>query len=52
MKVVFSKELDDAWGHYDHQYSAFERFSEAFTADWVVRGVGDAVCVWRGCGIA
>ena len=49
LKVVFSKELDDGFGSYDHQYSAFERFNDAFTADWAVsRGGGHGIYAYGG----
>ena len=50
LKVVFSKELDDGFGSYDHQYSAFERFNDAFTADWAVSGGGFTIYVHMGGG--
>ena len=51
LKVVFSKELDDGFGSYDHQYSAFERFNDAFTADWAVSmGWGGTIFVHMGEG--
>lgn len=34
--VSFPLELNDGWPTYDHMYSAFERFFETFSGDWVV----------------
>ena len=35
-QVAFPLELDDGLGTFDHMYSAFERFHEAFFSDWAV----------------